>query len=343
MVASDTSCEQFSPLPLGTSTAAVGRERAPRRILVIVFPGFSSFDVACIADAFHYANNLKKTDVERPEEYEVSLVSANGGVITSSSKMLFCSEAINDISAGDKIFIVGGEGAVAASRDDALICRLSSAIFAGVNVSPVSEGRLLVEAIVQHRPILRRSSTFHYETILALGMDRHSSTEKYLSERYPALAPALAIVQRDLGRASARTVGERIVPGAGRWLSEILGDVDDSHAARVRDAARWIEENCERAIRVRDVCGFASMTERTLVRHFQEVTGMTPAHYLRKARFDLACRLLVSTRLPVDKIARRCGFNSGVMLAREFQRRLSVSASEYRRRVCGDIDQPDLA
>ena len=198
-----------------------------------------------------------------------------------------------------------------------------------------------MEATVQRRPVLGRSSAFRRETVLSSGVDRHSSTERYLSERYPALAPVLAIVQRDLGRASARTVGERIVPGAGRWLSEILGDVDDSHATRVRDAAKWIEENCERTITVSDVCGFASMTERTLVRHFQEVTGMTPAHYLRKSRFDLACRLLVSTRLPVEKIARRCGFNSGVILAREFRRRLSVSASEYRRGERDHIAQSD--
>lgn len=57
---------------------------------------------------------------------------------------------------------------------------------------------------------------------------------------------------------------------------------------------------------------------------------MTPTGYLVKMRFDRACQLLVSTQLPIDKIARRCGFSSGMTLAKLFRRRLSASASEYR-------------
>jgi transcriptional regulator GlxA family with amidase domain len=120
------------------------------------------------------------------------------------------------------------------------------------------------------------------------------------------------------------------VPGARRWLSAVVGEVDESNRSRAEEAARWIAENFERPIMVADVCAYTLMTTRTLSRQFKEVTGMSPTGYLVKVRFDRACQLLVSTQLPIDKIARRCGFSSGMTLAKLFRRRLSASASEYR-------------
>ncbi|MCI1047862.1 helix-turn-helix transcriptional regulator, partial [Caballeronia zhejiangensis] len=68
---------------------------------------------------------------------------------------------------------------------------------------------------------------------------------------------------------------------------------------------------------------------------------------LLKVRFDLACRLLVSTALPIDKIARRCNFSSGMALAKLFHKRTSVSPSEYRAAAYGhngiDSDERCLA
>ncbi|MCI1046997.1 helix-turn-helix domain-containing protein, partial [Caballeronia zhejiangensis] len=84
-----------------------------------------------------------------------------------------------------------------------------------------------------------------------------------------------------------------------------------------------------------DISQFAMLSERSLLRHFKSVMGMTPSEYLLKVRFDLACRLLVSTALPIDKIARRCSFSSGMALAKLFRKRMSVSPSEYRAAAYG--------
>jgi transcriptional regulator GlxA family with amidase domain len=145
------------------------------------------------------------------------------------------------------------------------------------------------------------------------------------------LVKALSVIKQDLGAQTALRVSERIMPDGSRWLSEALGDPgEDIRRDKIRDAADWIAQNCARPITIRDVSRQALMSERTLLRHFKAVMGMSPSEHLLKVRLELACHLLVSTALPIDKIARRCSFRSGMALAKLFQRRLSVSASEYR-------------
>jgi transcriptional regulator GlxA family with amidase domain len=316
----------------GASRSAAADQRATRErgIHVVVFPGFSSFDAAMLAQAFHYANELGWTPSGRSTTYKVSLVSATGGSVVSSSGLPVSTELAGALSVEDAIVIVGGEGAIAASRDQALACWLRNAHSYGMAVLAVSEGQLLLDA-QEHRPDLsRRHPTFTDAMPLDAGIGCRTRAESGVLERNAALATALGIVGRDLGRAAARKIGERIVPSASRWLSTVIGDVDESNRSRAEEAARWIAENCERPITVADVCAYTLMTARTLSRQFKEVTGMTPAGYLLEMRFDRACELLVSTQLPIDKIARRCGFSSGMTLAKLFRRRLSASASEYR-------------
>ena len=60
--------------------------------------------------------------------------------------------------------------------------------------------------------------------------------------------------------------------------------------------------------------------------------GMTPAAYVEAARLDAARALLESTTLSLQRIADTCGFAGTDALRRAFQRRLGVTALDYRRR-----------
>jgi transcriptional regulator GlxA family with amidase domain len=51
---------------------------------------------------------------------------------------------------------------------------------------------------------------------------------------------------------------------------------------------------------------------------------------LTRTRFEIICRLLVETDLPVDKIARRCGMGNGNRLGRLFRKRFGVSPMIFR-------------
>jgi transcriptional regulator GlxA family with amidase domain len=286
------------------------------QIAVIVFPGFRSLDVALIDQIFHYANQLHK------KRYSVRLLSLNGGLVTGTLNMGVWSDATAAMPI-DIVFVSGGDGALAAAHDARLLDWMRETSRRSRLLIGVAEGCELISAAGISGCDVRA-----LEWRVRTGV---SSPPRGIYDPCGALFRTLSIVKRDLGMQVAQEVGERVVPDSGRWLSAMLGEPsDDVRRDRIRETADWIEQNCSRPITVTDISQFALMSERTLLRHFKAVMGMTPSDYLLKARFELACRLLVSTALPIDKIARRCSFSSGMALAKLFRKRLSVSASEYR-------------
>jgi transcriptional regulator GlxA family with amidase domain len=76
----------------------------------------------------------------------------------------------------------------------------------------------------------------------------------------------------------------------------------------------------------------AGMSERSFSRHYAEATGQTPARAIERLRVEAARRLLSESRLPVKRIAQRCGFGSEETMRRGFLRVLAVTPRDYRSR-----------
>jgi transcriptional regulator GlxA family with amidase domain len=150
-------------------------------------------------------------------------------------------------------------------------------------------------------------------------------------DRYESMKGALSIVKRDLGLDISRNVAERLMPGSAAKLVSILGDSGAASAGdKIRAAARWLQDNCERPISVVDAAQVAAMSERNFLRRFKIEMGITPSDYLLQARLAVTCALLTDSELPVDKIARRSGMGNGDRLAKIFRKRLMISPTEYR-------------
>jgi len=263
--------------------------------------------------------------------YLVRVLSVSGGLVSGTARMKVWSEVLGS-SPVDIAFVAGGDGVSAATCDARLLGSIREAHRKGSLVIGVADGRSLIEAAgVPPADVTGGLSSLFRQGHRATG---HTDVAAQLHDIYDpggALFSALSIVSRDLGMPRAQEVGERVIPDSSRRLFAFPGEPsEDMRRDKMREAAEWIEQNCSRPITVADISQFALMSKRTLLRHFTQVIGMTPSDYLLKARFELACRLLISTALPIDKVARRCGFSSGMALAKLFRRRLSVSASEYR-------------
>jgi transcriptional regulator GlxA family with amidase domain len=150
-------------------------------------------------------------------------------------------------------------------------------------------------------------------------------------DRYESMKGALLIVKRDLGLDVSRGVAERLMPGSAAKLVSLLGDSGAATAGdKIRAAARWLQDNCERPISVVDAAQVAAMSERNFLRRFKIEMGITPSDYLLQARLAVTCALLTDSELPVDKIARRSGMGNGDRLAKIFRKRLLISPTEYR-------------
>ena len=87
------------------------------------------------------------------------------------------------------------------------------------------------------------------------------------------------------------------------------------------------------------------MSERSFSRHYAEATGLTPARAIERLRVEGARHLLSETRLPIKRIAQRCGFGSEETLRRSFLRHVAVAPAAYRRRFRDGAPEPgtDLA
>jgi len=317
---------------LSTKIEARDLRNGERQIAVIVFPNFSSLDVALVDQVFHYANQISGKD---ENQYVLRLVSSGGGLITGTANMRVWSEPAASATM-DVIFISGGDGAYAATRDPVLLGWIRQARRNSPLLIGIAEGSAVIEAAGVSHSNSSESRPGKLNDMATPLRDIYDPSG--------ALLKALSIVKRDLGIQTAREVGERVSPDSSRWLSAILGEpTDDIRRDKIRETAEWIELHCGRPITVTDISQFAMLSERSLLRHFKSVMGMTPSDYLLKVRLDVACRLLGSTALPIDKIARHCNFSSGTALAKLFRKRMSVSPSEYRAAAYGQDEMNHIA
>jgi AraC family transcriptional regulator len=79
-----------------------------------------------------------------------------------------------------------------------------------------------------------------------------------------------------------------------------------------------------------DLASLCGMSKYHFLRCFKASTGNSPMQYLTELRITRAKQLLSSTRLPMDHIARQCGFSQAGNLARAFGKASGVTPRAYR-------------
>jgi transcriptional regulator GlxA family with amidase domain len=98
----------------------------------------------------------------------------------------------------------------------------------------------------------------------------------------------------------------------------------------VGEAMSWALTQLDQLLPVDALARRANMSRRNFDRRFRELTGATPANWLTHQRVIHAQRLLERTDMPVDVVARQCGFSSGAALRPHFRRLVGVVPAVYR-------------
>jgi AraC family transcriptional regulator, transcriptional activator FtrA len=150
----------------------------------------------------------------------------------------------------------------------------------------------------------------------------------------------LHLVRRDWGPAIANQVARRLViaphrdGGQAQFLERPVEKLE--HPSAHRDSLAGLLDKIRKRLgdswRVADLARHAAMSERTFMRRFRSVTGMSPTDWITQARVDRARELLESTALPIDHIAERCGLGTPTTLRHHFRNKVGVSPAAYRRR-----------
>lgn len=96
------------------------------------------------------------------------------------------------------------------------------------------------------------------------------------------------------------------------------------------DTIGWLRAHLNEPVTVSDLAARAAMSPRTFARRFLASTGTTPLAWIVRERIGLAQRLLETSDLPTDVIARESGFGSPDNLRKHFGRALRTTPQAYR-------------
>ena len=318
---------------------------ADRTVVIVAYPGVQSLDVTGPFEVF--AGARRAADAFGIDDgYEVRLVSADAGPVTSESGLSLMTGALPGRGTRiDTLLLPGGSGVGLARRSAGLVDWLRRTAPRARRVATVCSGTFLA---AEAGLLDGRRVTTHWARAAELAADYPALTVDadpiYVRDGAvwssagvtAGIDLALALVEDDLGTDVAQLIARWLVmflhrPGG---QSQFATPVWVRRAVRspVREAQSRVEAAPADDHRVRELASAAAMSERHFTRVFTAEVGETPSRFVERVRTEAARRDLESTGDTLDVIAARCGFGTAETLRRTFRRRLHTSPDAYRRR-----------
>ncbi len=147
----------------------------------------------------------------------------------------------------------------------------------------------------------------------------------------------LHVVRTDFGLEVANNVARRLVLQPHRDGSQTQQQLRP--VARSRESQRfgllldWLHNNIAQKHTLDALASQVGMSPRTLMRRFQESTGLTPARWLMNERLNRAQQALNTSHISIEQIAQQTGFGSANSLRYHFQKRFGISPQVLRNQM----------
>ncbi|MYM21998.1 helix-turn-helix domain-containing protein [Duganella sp. FT135W] len=94
----------------------------------------------------------------------------------------------------------------------------------------------------------------------------------------------------------------------------------------------WLEEHYAEPLSIDELAQRFGYGARNFARRFKEATGYTPLAYLQTLRLEKAKHLLESTRMSLDSITFKVGYEDSNSFRRLFQQRVGLLPASYRKK-----------
>jgi transcriptional regulator GlxA family with amidase domain len=322
---------------------------ARHRVVLLVYPGFQSLDLAGPFEVFAGANAALGASV-----YDLTVAAMRSGSVASESGLeVTVRTAVADLAeladtGIGTLVVVGGNGVIAARDDEALVAWVRSAAARSSRIASVCSGTFVLAAaglldgvrVTTHWRRAPRLAREHPEIDVDPDPIFIRNDRIWTSAGVTAgIDLALAMVEDDHGAEVAQEVARSLVMflrrpgGQSQFATAVWSDASEHRP--VRAALDLVHSEPSRDLTVPRLAAAAAMSERHFLRVFTREVGCTPAVYVERVRVEAARRLLEESDAGVDVVATRSGFGTAETMRRAFVRRLGVPPSDYRRRFAG--------
>lgn len=309
------------------------------RIVIVGFPSVQILDVTGPLEVFSTASRFLPI-----APYATQLVSTAGGPVLSTSGLEFAtgpmSGVVGDI---DTLVVAGGSDMDEAAGDPRLVDGIRRLASLSRRVTSVCSGAFLLAAAGLLDD--RRATTHWAECDMLSRAYPKVSVEPdaiYVQDGNvwtsagvtAGIDLALALVADDHGRKAAATVARRLVVylrrSGGQGQFSALLAAQSANEEPIRDVLAWVPDNLTADLSIPAMATRAHLSERQFSRVFKSEVGITPAEHVEVVRMEAACNLLETTLMPVEEIARTCGFGAPETMNRTFRRRLNTTPGNHR-------------
>ncbi|MFI6773235.1 GlxA family transcriptional regulator [Nocardia sp. NPDC050412] len=326
-----------------------------RTVVFVVYDGFQLLDLAGPLDVFAAANHA----VGAPA-YRLITASPGGRAIELAGGASFAVDrALEEVAAADEaidtMLVVGGMGAFVPKTSSEVARQLPALARRSRRITSVCAGALVLAAaklLDGYRATTHWGAMDHLARafpLVRVEPDRifvHDRNRWTSAGVTAGIDMALDLVGADLGTELAQLVARQLViyvqrAGGQEQVSAQLRS-RPARTPSIRAVQQWLPEHLTEDLTIAALASGAGMSERTFARTFRAETGTTPAQFIETLRLEAARRLLESTDLTVDAIARTVGYKHGKTLHRVIARRLSTTPDGYRQLFASTTAHPQL-
>jgi len=275
--------------------------------------------------------------------YELENFSVEGGETRSSLGLAVGTQALCGHVDVDTWIVVGVADPIISPPRENIVAFLREASTRARRIGAIGTGGFVLAAAgllaqrratthwVYGREMQKRFPDIHVEEDQIYVVDGPIWTSAGMTA---GLDLALAMVERDLGAETARSVARILVmdrrrAGGQSQHSEMLDLAPKSD--RIQNALNYARRNLSRSLTVEELARIAHLSPRQFSRVFTLETGESPAKAIERLRLEAARLMIEQSRHPLEVIARETGFRDCEHMRDVFMRGVGIPPQAVRR------------
>ena len=307
------------------------------RISLVVLPGSSMMSVACAIDPLRAANRMAGKVV-----FDWKIHTFDGGPALLSCGLPLSVDSKFDTSArGDVLIVIAGFDSDV-HADKRSLKQISQTASRYSSVGGVEAGGWL---LARAGLLNGRSATTHWEDLEDFAQkhpevdvipDRYVIDGKYFTTggASPTVDFMLHLFRSRRGIAFAMEVASAFIYDEAHAPTDAQSVVSMGHLGdvepRIVEAIKIMEAHIDDPLSVANIARQIGISVRSLENLFQSVLLVSPGKYYRALRLSVARRMAIDTKLSVQEIAVRTGFNSLSAFSRSFKSAFGLSPLQAR-------------